>query len=167
MPLGDLVANLEKNPPPRVAGTAVYLTSDPDSTPTALLHSLKHFKVLHENNMILTVATANTPRVRAADRVTLEGISPSFSRMTVRYGFMESPNLPAALALARKLGWTFDIMSTSFFLSRRSLVASSKAGMPVWQDRVFMLLSRNADDASSYFRIPTNRVVEIGTQVII
>ncbi len=167
IPLADLVANLEEHPPPRVPGTAVFLTADPQSTPTALLHSLKHFKVLHETNMILTIAVANTPRVDPDDRVTIAWISKTFGRMTVRYGFMESPNLPRALALARKLGWTFDIMSTSFFLSRRSVRASAESGMPLWQDYLFVILVRNADDASTYFRIPTDRVIEIGTQVII
>ena len=167
MPLAELVANLEAHPPPRVAGTAIFLTSDPESTPTALLHSLKHFKVLHENNVILTVQTADTPRVHPDDRVTMDWINRSFARMTVRYGFMEHPNIPKALAVARQLGWTFDIMSTSFFLSRRSLRPSPGGGMPLWQDRLFILLARNADDASSYFRIPTDRVVEIGTQVMV
>ena len=167
VPLETLIANLEKHPPPQVAGTAIFLTSDPASTPTALLHSLKHFKVLHEMNMIATIVTTHTPRVDRSDRVTLEWLSPRFARMTVRYGFMESPNLPAALAVARKLGWSFDIMATSFFLSRRSLRASPTSGMPLWQDRLFIVLARNADDASNYFRIPTNRVVEIGTQVVI
>ena len=167
VPLDTLVASLEAHPPPRVAGTAVFLTGDPDSTPTALLHSLKHFKVLHELNMIATVVTTHTPRVEPSDRVTLEWRGRSFARMTIRYGFMESPNLPAALAVARKLGWTFDIMSTSFFLSRRSLRPSPTSGMPHWQDKLFILLARSSDDASNYFRIPTNRVVEIGTQVVI
>ncbi len=167
IPLADLVRQLEAKSPPRVAGTAVFLTSDPDSTPTALLHSLKHFKVLHERNVILTVQTADAPRVKPQERVTLTPLGQSFLRMTIRYGFAEQPNVPRALALARQTGFTFDIMSTSFFLSRRSLRPSPEGGMPIWQDRLFILLSRNADDASSYFRIPTNRVVEIGTQVVV
>jgi KUP system potassium uptake protein len=167
VPLIDLVHNLEKHPPPRISGTAVFLTSDPESTPTALLHSLKHFKVLHEHNVILTVVTTGAPKVSPNDRVTMDWISPSFARMTLRYGFMETPNVPKALAAAKKLGWSFDIMSTSFFLSRRSIKAAAQSAMPPWQDRIFMLLTRNADDASTYFRIPTDRVVEIGTQVAI
>jgi KUP system potassium uptake protein len=167
IPLAQLVANLEAHPPPQIAGTAVFLTSDPESTPTALLHSLKHFKVLHENNVVLTVQTSDAPRVHPDERVTMDRIGRSFSRMTVRYGFMEHPNIPKALALARELGWNYDIMSTSFFLSRRSLRPAPGGGMPLWQDRLFILLARNADDASSYFRIPTNRVVEIGTQVVV
>ncbi|MEO8667180.1 MAG: potassium transporter Kup [Bauldia sp.] len=167
VPLDDLVTRLEKKPPHRVPGTAIFLTGDPTSAPTALLHSLKHFKVLHENNVILTIVAADTPRVDPADRVTMDWVSKTFSRLTIRYGFMESPNLPKALAAARKLGWTFDIMSTSFFLSRRSVRASRTSGMPLWQDRVFIVLARNADDASSYFQIPTDRVIEIGTQVTV
>ena len=167
VPLAALVASLEKKPPHRVPGTAVFLTGDPDSTPTALLHSLKHYKVLHEKNVILTIVTVDTPRVHPGDRVHFEDIGGMFSRMTVRYGFTESPNLPKALAIARKQGWAFDIMSTSFFLSRRSIRASVDSGMPLWQDRLFILLARNADDASRYFQIPTDRVVEIGTQVTV
>src|SRR6185436_10570799 len=110
VPLLDLLSNLERKPPRRVPGTAVFLTGDPSSTPTALLHSLKHYKVLHEQNVILTIMTADMPRVRAADRVHFEGISDTFARMTVHYGFAQSPNLPKALAIARKQGWTFDIM---------------------------------------------------------
>ncbi|MGY4336695.1 K+ transporter [Bradyrhizobium sp. LM2.9] len=116
-PLADLVAMLEKRPPQRVPGTAVFLTSDPLSAPTALMHSLKHYKVLHEKNVILTIETAQTPRINPAERVRLEQISPTFSKVTLKFGFMESPNVPKALAIARKLGWQFDIMSTSFFLS--------------------------------------------------
>jgi KUP system potassium uptake protein len=166
VPLTDLIDSLERKPLPRVPGTAIFLTSDPESTPTALLHSLKHYKVLHENNVILTVLTDPAPRVDPEERVVFEGISPTFSRMTVRYGFMEIPNLPKALAIVRKLGFIFDIMSTSFFLSRRTIV-SGKGGMPRWQDKLFIFLARNSDDASRYFQIPTNRVVEIGTQVTV
>ncbi len=120
-PLSDLVAMLERKPPMRVSGTAVFLTSDPISAPTALLHSLKHYKVLHEKNVILTVETADTPRVSGAERVQIEPIGQTFSRVRLRFGFMETPNVPRALGIARKLGWQFDIMSTSFFVSRRSL----------------------------------------------
>ena len=167
MPLLDLVHNLEKHPPPRIEGTAVFLTSDPESTPTALLHSLKHFKVLHRNNVILTVITTGTPKVDPDERVTVDFVNPSFARLTLKYGFMETPNVPKALAAAKKLGWNFDIMATSFFLSRRSIKAAAKSAMPLWQDRVYLILAQNADDASNYFRIPTNRVVEIGTQVAV
>jgi KUP system potassium uptake protein len=166
-PLADLVAMLEKRPPQRVSGTAVFLTSDPASAPTALMHSLKHYKVLHEKNVILTIETAPTPRIDPAERVRLEPISATFSKVTLRFGFMESPNVPKALAIARKLGWQFDIMSTSFFLSRRALKPAAHSGMPRWQDHLFIALSRTANDATDYFQIPSGRVVEVGTQVTV
>jgi KUP system potassium uptake protein len=166
-PLADLVAMLEKRPPQRVPGTAVFLTSDPLSAPTALMHSLKHYKVLHEKNVILTIETAPTPRINPSQRVRLEEISATFSRVTLRFGFMESPNVPKALAIARKLGWQFDIMATSFFLSRRALKPAAHSGMPRWQDHLFIALSRTANDATDYFQIPTGRVVEVGTQVTV
>ncbi len=167
MPLESLVASLEKKPPARVPGTAVFLTSDPASAPTALLHSLKHYKVLHEKNVILTVETADLPRVDPAERVRIEPVGKTFSRVVLRFGFMETPNVPKALAIARKLGWQFDIMSTSFFLSRRSLKPAAHSGMPRWQDRLFIGLTRVANDATDYFQIPTGRVVEVGTQVTV
>ena len=166
-PLADLVAMLEKRPPQRVSGTAVFLTSDPISAPTALMHSLKHYKVLHEKNVILTIVTAPTPRIDPSERVRLEPISNTFSKVTLRFGFMESPNVPRTLAVARKLGWHFDIMSTSFFLSRRALKPAAHSGMPRWQDHLFIALSRTANDATDYFQIPTGRVVEVGTQVTV
>ena len=163
----DLVRILEKKPPTRVPGTAVFLTSTPHAAPTALMHSLKHYKVLHEHNVILTIETANTPRVEAAERVRMKKLGQTFACVTLRFGFMETPNVPKALAIARKLGWTFDIMSTSFFLSRRSLKPAAHSGMPRWQDRLFIMLTRIANDATDYFQIPTGRVVEVGTQVTI
>jgi KUP system potassium uptake protein len=166
-PLADLVAMLEKRPPQRVPGTAVFLTSDPQSAPTALMHSLKHYKVLHEKNVILTIETAPTPRIDDSERVRLEEISATFTKVALRFGFMESPNVPKALAIARKLGWQFDIMSTSFFLSRRALKPAAYSGMPPWQDHLFIALSRSSNDATDYFQIPTGRVVEVGTQVTI
>jgi len=157
----------EAYPPHIVKGTAIFLTSDPTSVPTALLHNLKHNKVLHEHNVILTIETAQTPRVDPSDRVRMEQTSAKFAKVRLRFGFMESPNVPKALAIARKLGWQFDIMSTSFFVSRRSLKPSKQSGMPAWQDRLFIALSRSANDATDYFQIPTGRVVEVGTQVTI
>ena len=165
--LEELVHMLERKPPLRVPGTAVFLTSTPESAPTALLHSLKHYKVLHEQNVILTIAAHHAPRVDPAARVQIERIGETFSRVLLRFGFMETPNVPRALAIARKLGWQFDIMSTSFFLSRRSLKPAVRSGMPRWQDRLFIMLTRMANDATDYFQIPTGRVVEVGTQVTI
>jgi KUP system potassium uptake protein len=166
-PLDDLVRILEKKPPQRVPGTAVFLTSDPKSAPTALLHSLKHYKVLHEKNVILSVENTHTPRVDNDKRVRIEPVGSTFLRVLLRFGYMETPNIPRALAIARKLGWQFDIMSTSFFLSRRSLRPATHSGMPRWQDRLFISLARSANDATDYFQIPTDRVVEVGTQVTV
>jgi KUP system potassium uptake protein len=166
-PIDSLIESLEKKELCRVPGTAVFLTADKESAPTALLHSLKHYKVLHEQNVVLTMITETTPRVSVADRVSIEPLGGSFQRVLLRFGFMETPNVPKALGLARKEGLSFDIMSTSFFLSRRSVRPDARSGMPVWQDRLFILLARNADDASSYFQLPTDRVVEIGTQVAV
>ena len=167
IPLDFLAANLLKKKPHLVPGTAVFLTSDPLSAPTALMHSLKHYKVLHEQNVILSVVTAPQPVVSDSDRVKMETVNELFMRVTLTFGYMEQPNIPRALAICRKRGWKFDIMTTSFFLSRRSLKASPNSGMPVWQDRLFIGLARTAADATEYFQIPTGRVVEIGTQVAI
>jgi len=167
VPLVDLIKSLEKRPPHIVKGTAVFLTSDPSFVPTALLHNLKHNKVLHEHNVILTIETAQTPRVALAERVRMETVSDRFATVRLRFGFMESPNVPKALVIARKLGWQFDIMSTSFFVSRRSLKPSAQSGMPRWQDHLFIGLTQSANDATDYFQIPTGRVVEVGTQVTI
>jgi KUP system potassium uptake protein len=167
VPLDTLIRSLEKSPPHLAQGTAVFLTSDPDFAPTALLHNLKHNKVLHENNVILTIITSDTPRVSEEDRVRIDVVSPRFRKVSLNFGYMEQPNIPKALAVARRLGWQFDIMSTSFFLSRRSLKPAAKSGMPRWQDRLFIGLARTANDATDYFQIPTGRVVEIGTQVTV
>ncbi len=165
LPLADLIEMLRARPPHRSPGTAVFLTSDPEVAPVALMHNLKHNKVLHEKNIILTVRTADRPRVKEAERVTIEPISDDFKRLTVTYGFMETPNIPRALGLCRKQGLKFDIMSTSFFLGRRSVVPSAKHGMPLWQDKLYIFLMRNAANPTDFYRIPPGRVVEMGTQV--
>ena len=165
LPLTDLIEMLRARPPHRAPGTAIFLTSDPDIAPVALMHNLKHNKVLHEKNIILTVRTTDRPRVDPARRGTIEPISEDFKKLTLSYGFMEQPNVPKALGLCRKQGLKFDIMSTSFFLGRRSVVASAAAGMPLWQDRIFIFLMRNAANPTDFFRIPPGRVVELGTQV--
>ncbi len=167
MSLKELLGNLEKHPPPTVPGTAVFLTNDPVTAPTSLLHSLKHYKVLHEANVILTIATDPTPHVAEDQRVKIEPINELFSLVTLTYGYMDDPDIPKALVLARKLGWKFDIMSTSFFISHNTIKPSLKGGMPYWQDNLFILMARNATTATEFFAIPSGRVVEIGTQVII
>jgi len=167
VPLETLLRNLEKRPPHIVPGTAVFLTSDPESAPTALMHNLKHNKILHERNVILTIVTADTPRVANDKRVTITPVSERFNRVELRFGYMESPNVPKALAIARKHGWHFDIMSTSFFVSRRALKPATHSGMPRWQDHLFIGLARSAHDATEFFQIPTGRVVEVGMQVTV
>lgn len=167
VPLDDLIGSLEKHPPHIVKGTAVFLTADAEFVPPALLHNLKHNKVLHEHNVILTIETMHTPRVEAADRIRLVKVSEKFSKVALRFGFMETPNVPKALVLARKLGWEFDIMSTSFFVSRRSLKPAAQSEMWRWQTKLFVALAKSANDATDYFQIPTGRVVEVGAQVTI
>ena len=165
LPLADLIEMLGARPPHRTPGTAIFLTSDPDVAPVALMHNLKHNKVLHEKNVILSVRTAERPRVPQAERVSIEAINDDFKKVVLSYGFMESPNVPKALGLCRKQGLKFDIMATSFFLGRRSVVPSAQHGMPLWQDRLFIFLMRNAANPTDFFHIPPGRVVELGAQV--
>ncbi|MBB3527094.1 KUP system potassium uptake protein [Rhizobium sp. BK456] len=167
IPLATIIDNLARKKPPTVPGTAIFLTSDVEGAPTALLHSLKHYKVLHERNVILSVVTATKPFVPDTEKIFLESFNPLFSRMVITFGYMETPNIPRALVLARKLGLKFDIMSTSFFLSRRTILPSRKGGLPFWQDRLFIALSRSASNATDYFGLPTGRVVELGLQTTI
>ena len=166
LPLTRLLDSLKERERTIVPGTAVFLTADTESAPTALLHSLKHYKVLHEHNVILTIRTAVTPWVEDDVKVHFEGYNERFSRMTMTFGYMETPNVPEALKLARRLGWSYDIMNTSFFLSRRKLKLAQRLGpLQNWEDRVFAAMARNASDATAYFHLPTGRVVEIGMQV--
>ena len=167
VPFLELVQMLTKSQPHRVKGTAVFLTSDPDTAPAALLHNLKHNKVLHEKNVILTVHSEDVPRLDDEDRVQIEHVGDSFWRIRLSYGYMETPNIPRGLAILRKQGFKFDIMATSFFLSRRSIRPATRSGMPIWQDKLFIGLARTATDATDFFQIPTGRVVEVGTQVTI
>ena len=165
--LGELIDMLQARPPHRASGAAIFLTSDADVAPVALMHNLKHNKVLHERNIILTVLTAQTPRVRDEERIRIETVNDDFKKLTVSYGFMESPNIPKALNLCRQQGLKFDIMATSFFLGRRSVVPSASSGMPLWQDKLFIFLMRNAANPTDFFKIPPGRVVELGTQVTV
>jgi KUP system potassium uptake protein len=167
VPLAGLVESLEKRPPHQIAGTAVFFTSDPESAPNALLHSLKHYRVLHERNFVLTIKTSDLPRVADGERIVVEKLGEHFTRLIVTFGFMETPNLPRIMAIARKSGRDFDIMTTSFFLSRRNIRSNPREGMPAWQDKLFIALARNADDATHYFRLPANRVIELGTQITV
>jgi KUP system potassium uptake protein len=170
IPLASFVKSIERkseHAPVSVPGTAIFLTSDPESTPAALLHNIKHNHVLHAQNFILTIRTLNTPIVPKDQRVTASSLSERFSLLEMRFGYMETQNVSQALGLFRKTGLKFDIMSTSFYLGRRKLVPDAQSGMPHWQDRLFIGLANAAIDPSDYFRLPTNRVVELGSHVII
>ncbi len=165
IPLTDLIAMIEAKLPQRAPGTAIFLTSDPEAAPVALLHNLKHNAVLHDKNIIATVQTIDRPRVDEHDRITIDKLNDDFYRLVIRYGFMETPNLPKALSKCRQHGLKFNIMSTSFFLGRRTIVPRPGHSMPMWQDWLYLFLMRNAANPTDFFKIPPGRVVEMGTQV--
>jgi KUP system potassium uptake protein len=167
LPIGELIGMLKSRAISRAPGTAVFLTSDPATAPVALMHNLKHNKTLHDQNVILTVRTAETPRVADDERIRIEPIDARFKKVIVTYGFMESPNIPKALSLCRKAGLKFDIMATSFFLGRRSVVPSAQSGMPLWQDKIFIFLMKNAANPTDFYKIPPGRVVEMGAQITV
>jgi KUP system potassium uptake protein len=169
IPMLDLIESLKVGPPSRVKGTAVFLTSDLSSAPIALMHNLKHNKVLHERNVILQVITADTPRVSEENRASIEKLSDDFTAIKLSFGFMESPNVPRVLSLLRKKagGPKFDIMNTSFFLGRRTIVPSPKGGMPLWQDKLYVALARSSANATDFYHIPSGRAVELGAQVVV
>ncbi len=167
IPTVDLVRMLQKSKPTRVPGTAIFLTSTAEVAPAALMHNLKHNKVLHERVLIVSVSTEDTPRVSSSKRCEIERVSDDFTIVRMHFGFMESPRVPAALAELRKQGLKFDIMTTSFFLGRRTLKASTTSGMPAWQDNLYISLSRQSANATDFFSIPSDRVVELGAQVTV
>ena len=131
------------------------------------MHNLKHNRVLHERNIILSIRTEDTPRVPRYERVTVERVTDTFIRVVARYGFMETPSVPKIFEQCRRKDLNVDMSATSFFLSRRNLKPTPKSEMPGWQDRLFVALARSAQDATTYFQIPTDRVVEVGTQVAV
>ncbi|GAO38321.1 putative potassium uptake protein Kup [Sphingomonas changbaiensis NBRC 104936] len=149
----------------RVPGTAVFMTSTPDGVPHALLHNLKHNKVLHERVILLTVKIADVPYVEQDTRCQLEPLGHGFHRLVVKYGFMQEPDVPTALKQITGCGPEFKMMDTSFFLARQTLLASSRPGMAIWREKLFAWMLRNAESAMEFFKLPTNRVVELGSQV--
>ena len=165
IPLEPFIHSLSVSPPPRVEGTAVFLTASREGVPHALLHNLNHNKVLHERVVLLTVVTEDVPYVPDQQRLDAEALGGDFYRVVVHYGFKDAPDLPAALQLPNPLGLEFPLMSTSFFLSRQTIVPTPNPGMALWREKLFAIMSRNAGSATDFFRIPTNRVVELGTQV--
>ncbi len=164
--LDSFLPGLMLAPPARVPGTAVFLTADPGVVPHALLHNLKHNKVLHERNVFLTVETLTVPIAPKPKRLKIEAIGDDFYRVLVRFGFMETPDVPLALMRSCDAGGIyFDPMDTTYFASRETIVASRHRGMPIWRDRLFAFMHRNAAPATGFFRIPGNRLVELGAQV--
>jgi KUP system potassium uptake protein len=168
VPLEPFMKSLLKDPPQRVPGTAVYLTATPDATPAALLHSLKHFQALHERVVFLTIEFRDVPWVPFEHRVICEKLRANCWRVRVRYGFMNRPDVTRALEHCGALGLEIDPMQTSYFVSRQRVVPGiAPGGMAFWRDRIFAAMARNAGNVSDYFNIPTNRVVELGTRVLI
>jgi KUP system potassium uptake protein len=165
IPIRDLMKMLEKSKPVRVPGTAVFLTNDVDVAPSSFMHNLKHNKVVHERVVMMCVRSEPRPRVPLAQRYEIEHLSPDFITVRLHYGYMEQPRIPTALAGLRKLGLKFDIMTTSFFIARRTLKPAQKSGMPKWQDHLFIGLAKQAASAPDFFHIPSDRVVELGAQM--
>jgi KUP system potassium uptake protein len=162
--LQSFLARLSANRAPRVSRTAVFMAASSETVPSALLHNLKHNKVLHERVVLLTVATEGVPWYSNANRIEVSTYPHAFYRVIAHFGFMESPDVPAILAACASQGLSFDPMDTSFFLGRDSLVPAVKSNMPLWRERLFLWLWRNASSATDFFRLPPNRVVEMGSQ---
>ena len=165
--LAWLTRQITAKPPHRVPGTAVFLSADADLAPTCLMHNLKHNRVLHERNIILTIKTEAVPRVQRHERVEIDRTDPLFTKVTAHYGFMETPNVPKIFETCRRKDLNLEVGNTSFFLSRRSLRLAHESELPRWQQRLFLALARSAEDATVYFRIPMDRAVEVGTQVAV
>jgi KUP system potassium uptake protein len=163
--LQPFIDSITEHPPVRVPGTAVFLTATQEGVPHALLHNLNHNKVLHERVLLLTVRAEDIPHVPDSQRVEVKPLSTDFYRLTVHYGFKDEPDLPRALELTKSQGLDFSMMETSFFLSRQTLVPTQSPGMALWREKLFAAMSRNAASATVFFKIPTNRVVELGTRI--
>jgi len=164
--LEPFIENISEHPPLRVPGTAVFLTANQNAVPHALLHNLKHNKVLHERNVLLTVETLETPTADPGERIEITELGGDFYGLSLRFGFAEDPNIPRALSKCSKLGLPFDMMDTTFFLSRETIVADARRpGMALWRDKLFAFMARNALPATAFFQIPGNRLIELGAQV--
>ena len=165
LPLADFLRSVTDTSPPRVKGTAVFLAGNPEGTPLALVHNLKHNKTLHQRVMLLTVLIEEIPYVEKDRRVAVTELGKSFYRVVGRYGFMEEPDVPEILSLCKPHGLNFREMETTFFLSRETIIASERRGLARWRKHLFSLMARNAQPATAYFRLPANRVVELGMQI--
>jgi KUP system potassium uptake protein len=165
IPLEEFIAGIAAEPPMRVPGTAVFMTAQPQGTPPALAHNLRYNKILHENVVILTVTTAHTPYVALEDRLTVQPLGFGVFNVRVQYGFMEDPDVPEALEVARNAGVQMDPGDITYFLGRETILVTERRGMATWRERVFVLMARNAVRATAFFRLPPERVVELGVQV--
>jgi KUP system potassium uptake protein len=165
LPIELLLAEIERRPPPRVPGTAVFLTSDAQGAPVVLLHHLKHNKALHQQVVLLSITPADVPYVDEGDRVQVQTLGQGFYRVLVQSGFMETPNVPEILALSQDRGLQTSPMETSYYLGREQLLATGSTGMARWRKKLFIVMSRNAQSAARFFGLPPNRVVELGAQI--
>jgi KUP system potassium uptake protein len=165
LPLKMFLEDIERDPPHRVPGTAVFLYGNAEGTPLALLHNLKHNKVLHKRIIILTVATDEVPHVHYSTRIQVELLADGFYRVVAHYGFMEDPNIPELLASCKEHGLEVQPMQTTYFLSRETIIPTPRPGMVLWRERLFRLMAQNSQSATAFFRLPANRVVELGMQV--
>ena len=164
--LAPFIANISEHPPLRVPGTAVFLTANQNAVPHALLHNLKHNKVLHERNVMLTVDMLETPVADPGERIHITAMGNEFFGLELRFGFAEDPNIPLALSMCSSANLPFDLMDTTFFLSRENIVADKRRpGMVLWRDKLFAFMARNAVPATAFFQIPGNRLIELGAQV--
>eukprot|EP01030_Chromulinospumella_sphaerica_P024391 gene24391-24467_t len=164
IPLEDFLSSLFVAPPTRVYGTAIFLRGESDGVPHALLHNLSHNKVLHERVVFFTVHVVEEPWVPADDQVKITELGHQCYQLNVHYGFKDEPDIPKALAQCERLGMTFDMMETSFFIARQTVISTPGSGMATWREHLFVAMSRNARGAADYYQIPTNRVIELGTQ---
>jgi KUP system potassium uptake protein len=165
LPLEIMLSNMRDRPPPRVPGTAVFMTSDTTGAPVVLLHHLKHNKALHQQVVLLSVVAADVPAVRPEDRVRVDALEHGFYRVTATYGFMESPNVPEVVALCAEHGLRTRPQDTSYFLGREKLIPDGKSPMARWRKKLFIMMSRNAQPATQFYELPPNRVVELGAQI--
>jgi KUP system potassium uptake protein len=165
IPLDDFIATVAAMRPVRVPGTAVFMTAQPTGTPPALAHNLRHNKVLHEHVVVLTVSTAQQPHVAPDQRVSVEPLGHDLFNVRVQYGFMEDPDVPEALRQAREQGVPIDAEDLTFFLGRETIIVTRRKGMAIWREKLFVVMARNAVRATAFFRLPPERVVELGVQV--
>ena len=165
--LNDLIETLDRKAPTRIDGTAIFLTSDPSTAPMALLQNLRHNRILHAHNIILTVATSQMPTVPESHRLSVETLSSTITCVVLNFGYMETPDVPQALRLLSRHGVDLDTDGASYFLGRRSIVSDARVGLPEWQDQIYISMARSASNANDFFRIPYNQVVELGVQIAV